>query len=286
MKRFDDAAQLLLIAGFAVGVGIVVLTVMLNNVIYASNIASESSIDTFRFDMENSIQMSTEAYEDAYQHTMDMGAFNQTLFEQQITSYSKKASENYGASGFTFHLGNNNISEPYYSQNGLEDGKDEWTIVKNVNFSDAFVFEIPNSSNLANESESLIIKAVNGSGTLWSAKLYNSSGIINMTIRDDSSIIGTKQISGGVGLINVTGNLASGHAFSYDFRDHTDGNDYSIKILNGSHTKGTFYISGNLTNGNSFSTARYKVVNPTLTMSSSDIKLNRTIAISLPGGAA
>lgn len=281
MKRFDDAAQLLLIAGFAVGVGIVVLTVMLNNVIYASNIASESSIDTFRFDMENSIQMSTEAYEDAYQHTMDMGAFNQTLFEQQITSYSKKASENYGASGFTFHLGNNNISEPYYSQNGLEDGKDEWTIVKNVNFSDAFVFEIPNSSNLANESESLIIKAVNDSGTLWSAKLYNSTGIINMTIRDDSNILGTKEISGGFGLINVTGDEPF-----YHFQEHTDGNDYSIKILNGSHTKGTFYISGNLTNGNSFSTARYKVVNPTLTMSSSDIKLNRTIAISLPGGAA
>ena len=45
MKHCDESGQILLLAAFAIGFMIVISTVMLNNIIYASNMASESSND-------------------------------------------------------------------------------------------------------------------------------------------------------------------------------------------------------------------------------------------------
>lgn len=276
-KKLDENAQLLLVAGFAVGVGIVVLTIMLNNVIYASNIASESSIDTSRYDIANAIQMTTEAYEDAYKEATEFGSFNNTTFEKHIQAYEEMASKNFAISGFTFDFENNTRYEPYYTQNGLAGGMDNWTIVSNVNTTDTFVIEV-NDTTLGNSSNSLLITATNNSGTLWSIELYNSSGTIQANISDGTSLIGS--VSGSI-YLNVTADTAT-----YQFQSHTEGKDYSINVIGGSNSAGLFTLSGNQTNGDSYRYARYWVVNPTININSYEMEMTRTLPISLPGRVA
>ena len=279
--RSDNNAQLLLVAGFAVGVGIVVLTIMLNNVIYASNIASEASIDTSRYDIANAVQITTKSYEDAYRYAMKSGSFNNTSFEQYLRSYAELASENFAISGFTFNFENNSLQEAYFTQNGLADGTDDWTIASNVNTTDMFVLEIPDVSKLGNNSESLKITVTNSTGLLWSVELYNSSGNINITVSDHSSVIGTYTASSHV---NITGDMIDfSTPESFYFNDRTDGGDYSINIINGSSAVGYCAFSGELTMNDPFTFARYWIVNPTIRMSSSEMTIVRNLPISLPG---
>lgn len=289
MKKLDESAQLLLIAGFAVGVGIVVITIMLNNVIYASNIASESSIDTSRYDIANIIQITTEACEDAYQYALTNGSHSSVdsnYFDQYMDNYSKKVSENYGVAGLTFSCQPGNLSAAYFTHSGLVNGENDWTLVENINTTESFALSIPDTSLLSSQSNAVMIKATNTSGDmLWSMEFYNSSGTINITVSDQSSTIGTYQSGIGSGEINITGDqIDSGGVASFFFSDRTDGEEYSISIINGSHAVGTYSISGNLSTGQSFTQARYWVVEPTITISSREIVINRTIPISLPGG--
>ncbi|AFV23733.1 hypothetical protein Mpsy_1526 [Methanolobus psychrophilus R15] len=282
MKRLGDSAQLLLIAGFAIGVGIVIITVMLNNVIYASNMASESSIDTSRYDIANAIQTTTEAYQDAYRYSMNNGTNGD--YDNYIDSYSKKASQNYATAGFTFHLQNHNFSDPYFTNNGLAGGKDNWTLVSNVNSTEVFLIDIPNTSIMGNESNPLVIEAVKSGMSLWSIEMYNSSGKVNITITDGSLTSNTKSIIDTVVNLNITGNKINAEMVSFNFSASTSGHDYSINIYNGSTTVGIYTISGNLTSGQPFTLIRHKVANPTLRMASSRMSINRTIPVSLPGG--
>lgn len=283
MRKSDERGQLLLVAGFAVGLGIVVLTIMLNNVIYASNIASESSIDTSRYDMANTIQMTSETYEDAYRYAMKDGSFNSTSFEQYLDSYAKLASKNYAISGLTFNFENNTLYEPYFSQNGLANGKDNWTIASNINTTDVFVLEIPDTSKLGNSSNSMTITITNSSGFLWSIELFSSSGFINVTVSDQSSEIGTYIASS---QINITGNkidFTTTPSPSFQFSDHTAGSNYSINILNGSNAVGYCTFSGHMTSGEQFTFVRHWVGNPVITMHSSEMKIKRNLPITLPG---
>jgi hypothetical protein len=282
MKKIDDSAQLLLIAGFAVGVGIVVITVMLSNVIYASNMASESSIDTSRFDIANAIQTTTEAYQDAYIYSNGTYAD----YESYIGSYSMKASQNYATAGFTFHLQNHNYSEPYFTGNGLAGGKGNWTLVNNVDMADSFLITIPNTSIMGNESNPLVIEAVGNGNNLWSIEMYNSSGKVNITVTDGSLIPRYKNDIGINPEINITGNLINTGSFPFNYSASTAGQDYSINIYNGNTTSGMCTISGNLTSGQPFTLMRHYVANPTLRMSSSQMSINRTVPILLPGGIA
>lgn len=281
MKRFDESAQLLILAGFAVGVGIVVLTIMLNNVIYASNIASESSIDTSRNDIENAISMTTEAYEDAYRSATEAGPFNNTIFEQYLNGYEEMAARNYAIAGLTFNLDNNTLHEAYMTKNGLFDGEDDWIIVRNVNTTDVFLFEVNDTSTLGNSSNSFMITITNSTGLLWSVELYNSSGNINITVTDQSSVIeqhvATSQI-------NVTGDMKDYTVpASFQFDSHTSGNDYSINIINGSNVIAYCTLNGTLTTGEPFTFARYFVAKPTITMHSREMSITRDIPTSLPG---
>jgi hypothetical protein len=285
MKKLDDSAQLLLIAGFAIGVGIVVITVMLSNVIYASNMASESSIDTSRYDIANAIQTTTEAYQDAYRYSI-LDENNITRYEEYIDSYSRKASQNYATAGFTFHLQDHGLSESHFTHNGLAGGKDNWTLVSNVNMTESF-FVTPNTSIMGNESNPLVIEAVNHSGSsLWSIGMYNSSGNISITVID-SSLIPRYNNGTWTNLeVNITGNQINGVNVitPFNFPASTTGQDYSINIYNGNSTAGMCTVSGNLTSGQPFTIIRRSVANPTLRMASSQMSINRTVPIILPGG--
>lgn len=281
MKRLNESGQMILIAGFIIGIGIVVLTLMLNNIVYASNTASESSIETNVFDFTNVVQTTTEAYEKAY---ADSNGGNNTRFNAYMANYSKKMVESYSLSGFIFSLDTDTLQEDvYFTQNGLIDGNDDWTVIEKVNYTDSFSLGSFNASTLGNESNQFRIEANNHSGNIWSASFFNSSGSINITVSDHSSIIGNYQSN--TGEINITGDLIDNIHSPFYFLNRTAGQKYSIKFINGSQAMGTFLIRGDLVNNDPFYIERVHVVNSTMKLNKNGhLEINVTIPITLPKG--
>ncbi|WP_292469992.1 hypothetical protein [Methanolobus sp.] len=282
MKRLNESGQMILIASFIIGIGIVVLTVMLNNIVYASNTASESSIETNVFDFSNVVQTTTEAYEKAYADSNN--GYDNATFDAYMANYSEKMTESYSLSGFMFSLDSGALQDTYLSQNGLGNGNNDWAVIERVNYTDAFLLGRLNVSTLGNESNKFVIEANNQSGTtIWSASFFNSSGNINLNVCNSSSILNSKNDS--FSEINITYNEIDGGFFDFDFSNQVAGETYSIKFINGSQAMGTFLMSGDLVNRDPFYIERVEVVNSTMKLNKNGhLEINVTIPITLPKG--
>ncbi|TQD28249.1 hypothetical protein [Methanolobus vulcani] len=284
MKRLDEHGQMILIAGFIIGIGIVVLTVMLNNIIYASNTASESSIETNVFDYSNVVDTTIEAYEKAYANSGQ--PYNDTAFNAYMADYSERMVKSYSLSGFIFTLDTGPMQDAYFTENGLADGNDDWIVIERVNNTDSFLLDKLNKSILGNKSNKFVIEVNNQSGTIWSASVFNSNGTIALNVSNQSTIIGNYTSSNSTGFINITGNQIDGLPVTpFCFPDNVTGQKYSITFINGSQAMGTFCLKGNLTNGDPFYIERVEVVNSTIKLNKNDhLEINVTIPIILPRG--
>jgi hypothetical protein len=49
----NESAQFMLLAGFIISIGLVITTVMLNNIIFESNMAGEAGGDPIKYDIVN-----------------------------------------------------------------------------------------------------------------------------------------------------------------------------------------------------------------------------------------
>jgi hypothetical protein len=276
MRKWNESAQMILIAGFAIGIGIVVLTVMLNNIIYASNTASEANIETNVFDFSNTVKVTNQAYEKAY----CSGSINNAY----ISNYSQQMAKSYALSGFIYTLDNDLLQEPYLTENGLSNGNPEWVVVDRINQTDYFEIEI-NISTLGDQSNCFVIEAIDQSQMLWSARVFNSSGSFNVTVTNSTDVLNTTTISGSPLNMNVTSNLMNNESYSYYYSHLTAGKQHKIKIVNGNQSSGTFEISGNLTNGQPFEIRRYRVLNTTMSLNKNGhLEMNVTIPVTLPRG--
>jgi hypothetical protein len=272
MRKWNESAQMILIAGFAIGIGIVVLTVMLNNIIYASNTASEANIETNVFDFSNTVRVTTQAYEKAY--------CNGSINNAYISNYSQQMAKSYALSGFIYTLDNDPLQEPYLTENGLSSGNPEWVVVDRINQTDYFELMI-NTSSLGNESSCFAIEAFNQSGMFWSIKIFNSSGAFYANITNSTDILRTENIGGGSPSLDIYNNTP----FDFHFNTLTAGEQYRIRYVNGNQASGTFAISGNLTNGQPFEIRRYHVLNTTMSLNKNGhLEMNVTIPVTLPRG--
>jgi hypothetical protein len=279
MRKIDDSAQLILIAGFAIGLGIVVTTIMLNNIIYASNMASESTISTNNFDISNVVQMTSEAYKGAYKDATSGQPFNGAVFKKYIINYTERASYMYALSGISFKLANGTYYDAYFTENGLYDGNSDWVVMNNINVTDSFSI-VPNSSSLANETDAFEIQVINQSDvSIWSLKLYNDSGDIGFNVTNlTGSVSGTAGYS-----LNITGNLVDvGTDFNFFFDNDTAGETYKLHFVNGSNVIGYFSISGNLTDSQQFTRIRHKTTNVSISMASSETQINLSLPMCVP----
>ncbi|TFH44434.1 MAG: hypothetical protein E4G94_03855 [ANME-2 cluster archaeon] len=279
MRKIDDSAQLILIAGFAIGLGIVVTTIMLNNIIYASNMASESTINTNNFDISNAVQMTSEAYKGAYTEATRGQPFNGAVFNHYIINYTDKASRMYALSGVSFTLVNGTFYDAYFTENGQYDGNSDWVVMNNISVTDYFLM-IPNSSSLGNEEDAFEVQAINQSDvSIWSLKLYNDSGNIGFNVTNlTGSISGTAGYS-----LNITGNLIDvGTDFNFFFDTDTAGETYKLDFVDGSNAIGFFSVSGSLTDSQQFTRIRYKMTNASISMASSDSQINLSLPMCVP----
>ncbi|WP_340820198.1 hypothetical protein [Methanolobus sp. WCC4] len=285
MKRIDESGQIILISGFIIAIGIVVLTVMLNNIVYASNTASESSIETNVFDYSNVVDSTIEAHEKAYADS-NYGA-NTTAFNAYMANYSEKMIKSYSLSGFICTLDTGTLQNPYFTENGLVDGNDNWIVVERINHTDRFnLFEL-NASTLGNESSKLTIEANNQSGSrIWLASIFNSSGNVNVTVYDNNNLPHYWNNSDTIYNLNITGNEINGNnSFEFYFNNQTANQIYSLTFMNGSDSMGTFRMEGGLRNGDSYYAERIHVVESTMKLNKNGhLEVNATIPITLPKG--
>jgi hypothetical protein len=200
MDKSNDSGQMLLLAAFTIGFMVVVSTVMLNNIIYASNIASESNNDISYFEVSNIARMTDEATKAAYYNATTGSSFNHTVFSRYLENYSHEVTILYAYKGVSFSFTNSTLQDAYFTKNGLSSGQENWTIIDNVNATDNFTMEV-NTSNLGDISEPFEVHALDQSGSsIWFMKMYEEennnstikANVPNQTYDIDPSFIDIK----------------------------------------------------------------------------------------------
>jgi len=269
MDKSNDSGQMLLLAAFTIGFMVVVSTVMLNNIIYASNIASESNNDISYFEVSNIARMTDEATKAAYYNATTGSSFNHTVFSRYLENYSHEVTILYAYKGVSFSFTNSTLQDAYFTKNGLSSGQEEWTVINDVNNVDNFTMEV-NTSNLGDISEPFEVHALDQSGSsIWFMKIYDDGSNIKVNVSNQTYEIDPS-------FIDIKGNE------SYQFDNSTAGKTYSLKYLNSSNVIGLYSLSGELTDGDTFRCERYKVINATTDISTSKNKINVTLPVTVP----
>jgi hypothetical protein len=259
---------MLLLAAFTIGFMVVVSTVMLNNIIYASNMASESNNDISYFEVSNIARMIDEATKAAYYNATTGSSFNHTVFSHYLENYSRETTILYAYQGVSFSFTNSTLQDAYFTKNGLSSGQENWTVIDDVNYVSNFTMEEIDTSNLGNVSEPFEVHALNQSGSsIWFMKIYDDSGVIMANVSNQIHEIDPP--------IDIKEDV-------YQFDNNTAGETYSLKYFNSSNVIGLYSLSGELTTGDTFRCDRYKVINATADISTSKNKINVSFPVTVP----
>ncbi len=234
-------AQFMLLAGFIIGIGLVITTVMLNSVIFEGNMAVGAGTEPSKNDIINLIQITNDETRAAYRNATNISMPTNLMsanFTRQTQNFSDNLSTIYALHGEGVNLSwdvsnwNNNIY-PYFTENGMAGGAANWTVIQNV-------------------KDSNIILNITASG-LFNITLINSTtSWINLTSTGD-----------------------------FTFKN-TSAQPYSIVFINGKNIEGRFKITGNTSDGKAFIRARDYILYANETFSTSRMRADITIPISVP----
>ena len=275
MKHCDESGQILLLTAFAIGFMIVISTVMLNNIIYASNTASESSNDINHFEISNIAQITQEASNAAYYNATTGNQFENDVYFNYLETYSQEISTLYAYRGFSFSFGNSTLHDAYFTKNGLITGRSNWTIIDNIDQTSTFTIEMVDTSKLSNSSNPFEINVINHSGApIWKMKMYDDGSNINVSVDDQTHTI---EISNSSIYLNIIDNETVFH-----FATSTASETYRIDYFNSSNAMGLYSITGTLSDGRDFARERYKVINTTISIASSKNRINVSLPITVP----
>jgi len=98
----DRGAQFMLLAGFIIGIGLVITTVMLNSIMFEGNMAIESVTENSKYDMVNLMQITTDEIRSAYRNSTEKGGTvqnNTRNFTNQINNFSANLPKIYSMYG-------------------------------------------------------------------------------------------------------------------------------------------------------------------------------------------
>ncbi|MDA0525213.1 hypothetical protein [Methanococcoides alaskense] len=254
---------------------IVISTVMLNNIIYASNMASESSNDINHFEISNIAQITQDASNAAYYNATTGNQFENDVYFNYLETYSQEISTLYAHRGFSLSLGNGTLNDAYFTKNGLITGRSNWTIIDNIDQTNKFTIEMEDTSKLSNSSDPFEIHAINQSGVpIWKMKLYDDGSNINVSVDDQTYPIGASNNSINLSIIY--------NDPVFHFATSTTGETYRIDYFNSSNAMGLYSITGTLADGRDFTRERYKVINTTISIASSKNSINVSLPITVP----
>ncbi|MFH1321293.1 MAG: hypothetical protein ABII90_11670 [Bacteroidota bacterium] len=194
----NQDAQFMLLAGFIIGVVLVITTIILNSIIFQVNIAIGGGSELSKYDMINLVQITKDEFRSAY--------VNKSIpdFDRQLNDFNGNLSKLYALHGegvnITWDTSNWNTSYAYFTENGLSGGKTNWTLVENVNNSNMII-------NISTTS-TFIINITNAT------KYWN----INFTTPGENRTISNTQIKN---------NISSTYTISFINGSNAKGN-YSI----------------------------------------------------------
>ncbi len=253
MQIFDEDGQLLLAAAFSIAILVLVSTVLLNSIIFTSNIAADSGSDTMIYKNNNLIQATTNAYQNAYEH--DIG-LNQTY----LSDFESNLKRMYAQEGYLISTRQHDIFTPYFTETGMPGGAGDWIVVKNVKTVKNMVFEIESFDGTDFE-----VKALDSNNnSIWSIS-YSYDGSFELD-NVDESFDNVDEIG------NSTIRLSNGN----------DPSVHNIVISNGSQVTGYYLIEGTLDNSVEYHEQRGKMINVTFNINSARHSTSTTIPVSLP----
>jgi hypothetical protein len=242
-------AQFMLLAGFIVAIGLVITTVMLNNIIFEGNMAGEAGADPVKYDVVNLMQISADEMKSAYRSATAPGT-NATLkfinFSREMQNFSGNLSMIYALHGEGVNVSSDtsnwNANLPAnFTNNGMAGGDStnwNWTVIQNVSSSNI-------TMNVTQFTTTFYINITNSSKN-WTILPQVGNNLINNTM--------------------ISNNISS---------------PYSINFFNGANAYGNYSINGTAS-GNAFIRARDYILNATVTLSTSRVRANITIPVSVP----
>ncbi len=140
-------AQFMLLAGFIVAIGLVITTVMLNNIIFESNMAGEAGSDPLKYDIANLMAISANEMKSAYRNATALGGTDEgkiNNFTNQTKNFRSNLSKIYALHGegvnVSWDVSNWNLSRyANFTENGTASGASDWTVIQNVSSSNITV---------------------------------------------------------------------------------------------------------------------------------------------------
>lgn len=276
----DDRGQLMLLAAFMIGFSLVVVTLMLNSILYSGNVAFESSTDPMRYDIQNIRELSASEFRYAYKNGNMTDAYTRNL--------SRGLNTLFGVHGVSIQLVNGTIFSSNLTQNGMPGGIANWTVVENVTTMDNFTMDLNFLALASSDADAFEVQAVNNSNQssiFWSMKVYydNSAGklYVNITTQTYSSVNNT--LSTPFFPFDIKNyRYGTGDYFAFNFTNTVSGKNYTIKFINGNKASGKFNLTGNFTNNRYFERARDTMMNVTFDIFTSRARINLTVPVSLP----
>jgi len=274
----DHDAQFMLLAGFLIALGLVITTVMLNSIIFESNMAIESVTENSKYEMVNLMQITTDEIRSAYRNATekDRTIPNTTRnFTMQVNNFSAnlpKIYSMYGGGAKITYENWTNKGFANFTDNGRPDGKDNWTVVEGVKVNNVSVFNF--TINLTGTESIFKIEARNSTGyPVWSIEFNRTnSNVTNATYPANYTIDGF-----------TSGNQVNLSESKYQFINSTSSSypSVSIHIIYGRNAFGTYKIQGEANNRN-FTRERHYVLNTSVAISTAKVKANISLPVSVP----
>ncbi|GFO97786.1 hypothetical protein ig2599ANME_1996 [groundwater metagenome] len=268
----DNDAQFMLLAGFLIAIGLVITTVMLNSIIFEGNMAIESVTENSKYEIVNLMQITTDEIRSAYRNATEKdGTVPNTTrnFTRQVNNFSASLPKIYSMYGGGAKITYENWTNKGYAnftENGRPGGKDNWTVVEGVIVNNLSVFNF--TINLTGSIFKIEARDSIGS-PVWSIE-FNST-YSNVTNSTNSTF---KNFSSG-STVNLTSPEYYFNVSTFLY------SPVSIHIIYGRNAFGTYNIRG-LANNRKFSRERHYVLNTTVALSTSKVKANISMPVSVP----
>ncbi len=272
----NEEAQFMLLAGFIIALGLVITSALLSNIIFQGNMAGEAGADPLKYEIVNLMQISGNEMKSAYRNATNSSAPKSTLianFTSQTQNFNSNLSRIYALRGegvnVSMNVSNwNNNFTANFTENGTASGAENWTVMESVK--SLSVFELRNVT--VGPVEKLKINVTNQTtgAFLWSGELNQSK----IEFKNQSGTIGVVGYILGSSTINM---LDSSYYFNANV-----GSNYKISFEADQYATGRFNILGNTTYGRDFTRARDYILYSTVTLSTSRMRANITIPVSVP----
>lgn len=265
----NESAQFMLLAGFIIAIGLVITTVMLNNIIFESNMAGEAGGDPIKYDVVNLMRISGDEMKSAYRNATNVSGVSKdnmiANFTNQTQNFSANLPKIYALHGegvnVSWDVSNwNNGFYANFTNNGTVNGEN-LTLIENVK--NVTIFEL---INVSGSNLNVTVTNQNTDAVLWSMKL-DGNGVIKVNSSYSFNI--------NYSYINLLNS-------SYNFNKSIGSNNYKISFIDGQKDNGKFKMTGNTTYGINFIQARDYILNTTITLSTSNMRANITIPVSVP----